>query len=185
MRQKSLYAFYLKGIPYNDVYERLEQLTKKRQPDRDKEKTEGFINFGIRSVSIRTEDTNPSKTLKVEEYIYLEFYRSDIKIKRNPLGGTYTIPVKDSIPIAITSDSPMLLMIFTPNFNLRDYILSELKSAISPGYRDELKFSQDFIEFLNVPEPEEWIEQVFEDEIEPRGRKGRKGNDKTHITYNN
>ena len=167
MRRKSLYAFsLLKGLRYEELSGIIKQFIKDNQPELDKEKTEGFIKFEEYSG-----DSN-----NTPKYIYFEFYHSDIKEKPDPAGiGTYQYPIKESIPIAITSD-PFMLLIFTSYSTLRDHILSKL--PISPEYREGFGFSSDFIEFINVPRPEEWMEIVFEDEIEPRGRKGRQG--KTH-----
>ncbi|GEM_PF-4371799 len=168
MRQKSLYAFYLKGVQYEELAKTLEKIIKNKKPDPNKEKTEGFINFQVGPIISDNDLSN------VSEYIYFEFYRSDFKEKTDPLGVAYKDPIKELVPIAITKE-PFMLMVFTPNFQLRDHILSELQPSIEPKYRNGLGFSPDFIEFINVPNPEEWMEIVFSDEIEPRGRKGKKG----------
>lgn len=69
-----------------------------------------------------------------------------------------------------------MLMIFTRKPTQRDKILSLI--PIDPEYREGFTISSDFIEFVNVPKPEKWADEIFGDSIEPRGRKGR--STKTH-----
>ena len=165
MRRKSLFAFSLVNTVYDNLADEIEKFVLENAPSEDEE-TEGFINFYKHVESERG-----------VKYIYFEFYQSYLEEKTDPRGARrYRVPVKLAHPIAITQE-PFMLMIFSRNPAIRDKILEKL--PIKPEHRSGIAFSQDFIEFINTPTPEEWAKEVFKDVIEPRGRKGRK--EKTHI----
>lgn len=160
--RRSLYAFWIsQEAEYNTLSKELEELVKENKPDLDKEETEGFIKFE-----------------KFDGHIYFEFYFSFKREKADPAGiGTYFVPVKVAIPIALIKD-PFMLVVFTRNSAQRDKILSSI--PLKPEHREGFTVSSDFIEFLNVPKPEDWAEEVLGDTIEPRGRKGHASASKTH-----
>lgn len=155
---KSLYAFSIKGLEYKELAGSLEEFVNNNPPTEDEE-TEGFIKFDSKNES--------------PEYVYFEYYYSRISEKPDPRGtGTYKLPIKRVVPIAINKD-PFYMLIFTGVPKVRDKILEKI--PIEPINRQSILFSPDFIEFINVPEPDEWREQVFKDKIEPIGRKGKAG----------
>ncbi len=152
----SFYAFsILDGLEYEALSKQLEEFVKENAPTNEEE-TEGFINF--------------EKLDKDGEYTYFEYYFSFVTEKPDPRGiGTYKVPIRDVRQIVLTKD-PFMLIVFTPRSKQRDRILSFL--PIDPEHREGFGISSDFIEFINVPKPEDWADEVFEDVIEPRGRKG-------------
>jgi len=155
LNYRSLYAFFIKGANYEKLVDSLEKFVKNNPPT-EEEETEGFIKF-----------------TKSDEYIYFEYYYSRVSERPDPRGlGTYKVPIKRVVPIAITKD-PFLMLTFTGLPKIRDKVLEKI--PVDPIHRESVLFSPDFIEFVNVPEPKEWREQVFEDKIEPIGRKGKAG----------
>ncbi len=156
----SLFAFWVSHKhDYDELTNAIEELVDEIKPNFTQDETEGFINFE-----------------QLDRYVYLEFYFSFLQEKADPAGiGTYFVPTKGVIPIALIKD-PYMLILFTRSAFQRDKILELL--PIKPEYREGFSISSDFIEFLNVPKPEKWMEKVLGDSIEPRGRRGRSS--KTH-----
>ena len=162
----SFWSFELVGLEYTKLAKQMEKFVKEHPPG-DEDTTEGFLNFQVFS-----ED---------KEYLYFEYFRAFIKEKADPRGlGTYEVPIRELRPIAISKD-PFILLLFTPYKKQRDIILTYI--PIDPKNRRTFGISADFIEFINVPKPDNLAKKVFEDSIEPRGRKGRKGETHSHIIH--
>lgn len=162
----SFYAFSIEKHDNVGLHNLLRSFVNDNKPEENKDITHGFLNF-------ETQNNN--------NYIYFEYFEASIKEKNDPRGiGVYPIPIRVCRQIIInkTNINSFILLIFTPSAKERDKILSLLPIALHN--RSIFSISADFIEFINKPK-DEWYDQIFNDLIEPRGRKGQSNRHSTII----